>query len=153
MHSWFAQSGSRPCPWSASRRAALERRSLKGWIYAGPPCRRNAVQYDSGSATIGDLLGTRVPMIVGPELVFGPPQKSLKKHFRKTLGANFFGLRFKLIQTAFAAVGTRTGPVPEVTGFLGFHGMGEELREGDRRGCKRVGGGGPSACGGAQDAE
>ena len=32
----------------------------------------------------------------------------LKKHFRKTLGANFFGLRFKLIQTAFAAVGTRT---------------------------------------------
>src|SRR5258707_13814179 len=72
-------------------------------------------------------------LTVAGELVFGPPQKSLKKHFRKTLGANFFGLRFKLIQTAFAAVGTRTGPVPEVTGFLGFHGMGEELREGDRR--------------------
>src|SRR5260221_787028 len=88
---------------------AGERRSFKGRIYAGPPCGRNAVQYDPGSATIGDLLGTRVPMIVGPELVFGPPQKSLKKHFRKTLGANFFGLRFKLIQTAFAAVGTRTG--------------------------------------------
>jgi hypothetical protein len=57
MHSWFAQSGSRPCPWSASRRATLERRSLEGWIYAGPPCRRNAVQYDPGSASIGDLLG------------------------------------------------------------------------------------------------
>src|SRR5258707_14686187 len=57
MHSWFAQSGSRPCPWSASRRATLERRSLKGRIYAGPPCRRNAVQYDPGSASIGDLLG------------------------------------------------------------------------------------------------
>jgi hypothetical protein len=47
-------------------------------------------------------------LTVAGELVFGPPQKSLKKHFRKTLGANFFGLRFKLIQTAFAAVGTRT---------------------------------------------
>src|SRR5258708_35184373 len=57
MHSWFAQSGSWPCPWSASRRATLERRSLKGRIYAGPPCRRNAVQYDPGSASIGDLLG------------------------------------------------------------------------------------------------
>src|SRR5260370_37163583 len=68
---------------------AGERRSFKGRIYAGPPCGRNAVQYDPGSATIGDLLGTRVPMIVGPELVFGPPQKSLKKHFRKTFGANF----------------------------------------------------------------
>src|ERR1700751_6133799 len=59
MHSWFAQSGSRPCPWSASRRAALERRSLEGRIYAVPPCRGNAVQYDHGGATIGDLSGTR----------------------------------------------------------------------------------------------
>src|SRR5258708_34122163 len=59
MHSWFAQSGSRPRPWSASRRAALERRCLEGRIYAVPPCRGNAVQYDHGGATIGDLSGTR----------------------------------------------------------------------------------------------
>jgi hypothetical protein len=53
----------------------------------------------------------------------------------------------KLIQTAFAAVGTRTGPVPEVTGFLGFHGMGEELREGDRRVSTGLRVGGRSASG------
>src|ERR1700749_1720196 len=53
MHAWFTQSGSRPGPWSASRRATLERRSLEGWIYTGSPCRRNAVQYDPGSAGIG----------------------------------------------------------------------------------------------------
>jgi len=46
---------------------------------------------------------------VAGKLVFRPPQKAPKKHFRKTLSANFFGLRFKLIQIAFAAVGTRTG--------------------------------------------
>src|SRR5260370_41613508 len=57
---------------------AGERRSFKGRIYAGPPCGRNAVQYDPGSATIGDLLGTRVPMIVGPELVSGLRKNHLK---------------------------------------------------------------------------
>src|ERR1700741_3667612 len=53
MPSWFAKSGSRPCPWRASRRATLDRRSLEGWIYTGSPCRRNAGQYDPGSAGIG----------------------------------------------------------------------------------------------------
>ena len=40
------------CPWSTSRRAALERGSLEGRFYAIAPCRGNAVQYDPGSATI-----------------------------------------------------------------------------------------------------
>ena len=57
MYSRFAQSGSWPCPWSASWRAAVERRSLEGRVYPSPPCHGNAVQHDPGSAAIGDLSG------------------------------------------------------------------------------------------------
>ena len=41
----------------------------------------------------------------------------------------------------------KNGPIPEVTGFLGFHGMGEELREGDRRVSTGLRVGGRSASG------
>ena len=61
MYSWFAQSGSWPCPWSASRRAALERRSFKGRVYPSPPCRENAVTRKHCNRRRGKGGRSRVP--------------------------------------------------------------------------------------------
>jgi hypothetical protein len=69
---------------------------------------------------------------VAGELVFRPPQKSPKKHFRKTLSANFFGLRFKLNSDSVCGNWDKNRPIIEVTALSWVHGMGEELRAGGR---------------------
>jgi len=61
-----------------------------------------------------------------------PPQKSPEKHFRKTLSANFFGLRFKLNSDSVCGNWDKNRPIIEVTALSWVHGMGEELRAGGR---------------------